>query len=170
LAVRAIVSVATVAWSLSEVLRYGPVSARWARAAGTVALLLTLLHVLVAFDRVYGWDHEAAIAATVQQSAETFGWGWRGAIYINYLFLAFWLADVLWWWIAQMSHAVRPRWLEATRFSIFMFMFVNGAVIFASGIGRVIGVVAVSAPLAFRMRAARQSPQRSFHHGTGRSR
>ena len=60
---------------------------------------------------------------------------------------AFWFADVGWWWLAPTSRASRPPKLEAARCAFFAFMFFNGAVVFASGIGRVIGMAAVSAVL-----------------------
>jgi len=139
---------ATVAWALGEVLmRRSPSSDRIARAIWTFGICLAFLHVVLAFQLIYAWDHEAAVEATVRQAADRFGWGWRGGIYVNYVFLALWLADVCWWWLAPLSHVSRPLGIEATRFAFFTFMFLNGAVIFASGIGRVIGTVAVSAAL-----------------------
>jgi hypothetical protein len=96
---------------------------------------------------VYAWSHEAAIEATVRQAADRFGAGWRGGIYVNYVFLAIWLADVCWWWAAPASRASRPRAVEAARRALFLSMFVNGAVVFASGAGRVIGSVAVFSAL-----------------------
>src|SRR5262249_11193377 len=102
----------------------------------------------LAFQLIYAWDHEAAVQATVRQAADRFGWGWRGGIYVNYVFLALWLADVCWWWLAPVSHVSRSLAIEATRVAVFTFMFVDGALVFASGIGRGIGTVAVAAALA----------------------
>ena len=84
------------------------------------------------------------LAFETLKAADRFGWGWRGSIYFNYVFLALWLADVCWWWTAPQSHAARSTTLEAVRVAIFAFMFVNGAVIFASGIGRLVGIASVS--------------------------
>jgi hypothetical protein len=144
-AVRGIVIVATVAWAAAEVLkaRTTGLDPR-ARVLWTLAFGLTVAHVLLAFQSVYAWNHDAAVAATVGQAADRFGLGWTGAIYVNYAFLALWLADVCWWWAAPASYAARARLLEAGRAGIFLFMFVNGAVIFAAGIGRLVGVVAVT--------------------------
>jgi hypothetical protein len=155
--VRATMIAATVAWAGGEVLmRRAPALDRRARAIWTLGLALALVHVALAFQLVYAWDHEAAVLATAQQTADRFGQGWRGGIYVNYVFLAIWLADVCWWWLAPASRASRPPRLEAARFALFTFMFVNGAVVFASGIGRVIGIASVSAallaPLARRQR------------------
>ncbi len=145
IAVRATMLVATVAWAIGEVLmRRSLASDRTARAMWTLGVALALIHVVLAFQFVHAWSHEAATAATVRQAADLFGWGWRGGIYVNYAFLALWCADVWWWWIDQASHASRPRWVETTRRAVFLFMFFNGAVVFASGIGRFVGIASVT--------------------------
>jgi hypothetical protein len=146
--VRAPMILATVAWAAGEVLmRRSAASDRLARAMWTIGIALALVHVALAFHLVYAWDHEAAVIATAQQAADRFGWGWRGSIYFNYVFLALWLADVCWWWLAPRSHASRSTTLEVSRLAIFAFMFVNGAVVFASGVGRVVGIVSLSVVL-----------------------
>ena len=120
---------------------------RLARAMWTAGIALALLHVVLAFDLVYGWSHEAAVAATVRQTVDRVGWGWRGGIYVNYVFLALWLVDVGWWWLSPVSHAQRSLRVERTRLVLFAFMFLNGAVVFASGPGRVFGIAALSLAL-----------------------
>lgn len=143
--VRATMIVATVAWAIGEVaMRRSAVHDRIARAIWTVGVALALVHVVLAFWFVYGWNHEAAVAATARQAADRFGLGWRGGIYVNYLFLAIWLADVCWWWVAAASRASRPLRIERARLVFFTFMFANGAIVFASGIGRAVGIAAVT--------------------------
>jgi hypothetical protein len=61
------------------------------------------------------------------------------------LFLALWLADALWWWVAPVGYQRRPVSLERTRLAIFLFMFGNGAIIFAGNGARAVGVPAVAA-------------------------
>jgi hypothetical protein len=147
--VRSTMIAATVAWAAGEALMRRSLAAdRLARALWTAAIALAFVHVALAFHLVYGWDHDAAVAATAQQAADRFGWGWRGAIYVNYVFLALWLADVCWWWAAPASHASRAFQVEAARVALFAFMFINGAVIFASGLGRLVGIAAVAVALA----------------------
>ncbi len=139
---------ATVAWALGEVLmRRSAVADRLARAAWTVGVALALFHVLLAFEFVYAWDHEAPVDATAHQTAELVGWDWRGGIYINYIFLMLWLADVAWWWMAPRSHAERSVRFERARLALFAFMFFNGAVVFASAATRVVGLAAVTGAL-----------------------
>jgi hypothetical protein len=146
--VRGTMILATLAWALGEALmRRSARSDRWARAIWTVGIALALIHVVLAFQLVYAWNHEAAVAATVRQAADRFGWGWRGGIYVNYVFLALWLADVCWWWLAPAAHASRSARLETARLALFVFMFVNGAVVFASATGRVVGIASVTVVL-----------------------
>jgi hypothetical protein len=140
---------ATLAWAAGEALmRRSPTSDRLARAIWTFGIALALTHVVMAFQVVYAWDHEAAVDATARQAADMFGWGWRGGIYVNYVFLTIWLADVCWWWAAPASHASRPVRIEAVRLGLFAFMFLNGAVVFAHGIGRFIGIASLCLALA----------------------
>ena len=139
---------ATVAWSVGEALmRRSPRSDRLARTVWTMGIALALIHVVLAFYLVYAWNHEAAVAATVRQAVERFGWGWRGGIYVNYVFLTLWLADVCWWWVAPASHASRSIRIETARRALFTFMFLNGAVVFASGTGRLVGIASMAVVL-----------------------
>src|SRR5262245_11729099 len=144
IAVRGTMILATLAWAAGETLmRRSPQADRWARTAWTLAIALAGVHVALAFHFVYGWNHEVAVTETARQAANTFGWGWRGSIYVNYVFLSLWFADVCWWWAAPTSHASRSHRLEIVRLATFVFMFVNAAIIFASGIGRLAGISAV---------------------------
>jgi hypothetical protein len=146
--VRGTMILATVAWALGEVLmRRSATADWWARVSWTIGIALALIHVVLAFHLVYAWDHEAAVAATARQAADRFGWGWRGGIYVNYVFLALWLADVGWWWLAPASRASRSPRIETARLAVFTFMFLNGAVVFASGTGRLVGVASVTVVL-----------------------
>ena len=137
--------IATIAWALGEALmRRSAASDRFARAIWTIGIALALSHVAVAFQFVYAWNHETAVIATVKQAVDRFGWGWRGGIYVNYVFLTLWIGDVCWWWLAPRSHSTRSTRIEMTRFALFTFMFLNGAVVFASGLGRAVGIASVA--------------------------
>jgi hypothetical protein len=152
---------ATVAWAIGEALmRRSEASDRAARMAWTIGIALALVHVVLAFDLIYGWDHEAAVTATAQQAADRFGVAWRGSIYVNYVFLTLWLADIAWWWAWPASRASRSTGLELARRAIFLFMFVNGAVIFARGAGRLVGIAAVGVAAASGVSASRHDRAR----------
>ena len=156
--VRGTMILATIAWAAGEALMgRSPTSDRLARAIWTIGVALALVHVLLAFQLIYAWNHEAAVAATVKQAVERFGWGWRGGIYVNYGFLTLWLADVTWWWLAPLSRAARPAGIEKARFALFTFMFLNGAVVFASGTGRLIGIASVTVAFLASLTRGRRS-------------
>jgi hypothetical protein len=56
-----------------------------------------------------------------------------------------WLADTTWWWLSPSSHETRSRGVSTIIHGFLFFMFVNGAVVFADGWMRVIGILAVGA-------------------------
>jgi hypothetical protein len=147
--VRGTMILATAAWAAGEVLmRRSHRSDRLARGVWTAGVVLSLLHVVLAFEFVYRWDHARAVAATAQQAEAVFGRGWGGGIYANYVFLLLWCADLCWWWAAPDARLARSKRIEAARVGVFLFMFVNGAIVFASGAGRLAGIAAVAAVLA----------------------
>src|SRR4029077_20794751 len=103
----------TVAWAAGETLmRRSPASDRLARAIWTMGIAMAVIHVVLAFHWVYRWNHEAAVQAAVRQTAARFGWGWRGGIYVNYVFLTLWLPGVCWGGGAPASPAARAGRLQ----------------------------------------------------------
>jgi hypothetical protein len=115
-----------------------------ARAIWTAGVLLLGAHTLAAFHVVHGWSHQAAAAETARQTAALTGIDWGGGIFVNYAFLAVWAADAGWWWASPDSYRMRSRTIETAVFLFFVFMFVNGAIVFAHGAMRVLGVAAVT--------------------------
>lgn len=157
--VRATMWAATIAWAIGEIgMRRLPHADRGVRALWTAGAALAVVHTALAFHHVHGWSHSAAAFETLRQAEERFGVGWSGGIYVNYLFLATWLLDVGWWWWFAQSRATRARGIEAARVAFFVFMFVNGAIVFASGLGRLVGIACVGAVLLERLaRVSRSS-------------
>jgi hypothetical protein len=135
---------AIVAWAAAEWWREEPVRARDARAAWTCGAALMALHSVAAFLLLYDGSHATAVAATARQTAALMGIASGWGIYVNYAFNAVWLGDAAWWWIAPASYVTRPRVISTVRRAFFLFMFVNGAVIFADGWMRVLGGTAVT--------------------------
>jgi hypothetical protein len=112
---------------------------RWARSASVAGAVLAILHAVLALADRYGWDHEAAVRATAEQSAALYGFGWRGSIYVNYVFLALWLGAA-WSW--------RSRAWRHWAWRVFVLtMIVNGAIVFARPAARPFGTALVAALL-----------------------
>ena len=112
----------------------------FARWTWTVGCLFYLAHVICAFHFFHDWSHQAAYDATARDADQLFGWNWGGGLYFNYAFTLIWVADVVWWWLAQGSYETRPRWVNAIVYGFFVFMAFNGAVVFATGATRWVSV------------------------------
>jgi hypothetical protein len=116
------------------------VTTRWAIVASAIGVVFTAAHILIALAVVYDWDHARAATVTAQRAATVYGVAWPLSLYVNYVFLAWWLLDTLWWWRATPSFLTRSPLMEwAWRLTAFT-MVVNGAVIFASTGGRIAGI------------------------------
>ena len=148
IAVFGTITAAVVAWAIAEVFR-----SRTAWAAGA---LLAGLHSLAAFEAFYGWSHDIALEMTRRQTAALIGVDFRGGIYFNYAFIALWTLDALQWLMADDGDESRSRPVSLAIRGFIFFMIVNGAVIFADGLARVIGALCVTAVvLAWTSRAPR---------------
>jgi hypothetical protein len=66
-----------------------------------------------------------------------------------------WAADAGWWWAAPASYRRRPYGLQTALRFFFVFMFVNGAIVFAHGAMRLLGIAAVTIVLASWYRSKR---------------
>lgn len=115
-------------WDASSVL------GRRARWLWTLAWLAYTLHVVAAFHFFHHWSHNHAFDHTEAQS------GFGPGIFVSYIFTLLWTADVAWWWLAPNSFASRPRWIDWLWQTFMLFMVVNGAVIFAEGTNRWLGI------------------------------
>lgn len=130
---------------------------RAARGLWTAAWLAYLGHVAVALLAVHQGSHAAAYAHTARRTAEVFGVETGAGLYVNYLFTLAWTADVaLWWRRGTAYRAAAPRWAAAFEAGL-LFMVVNGAVVFAAGTARLLGI-AVSAAIVAAWLARARAP------------
>lgn len=138
-----------VAWTAAEWVRLSYRQTgrreRMARLLWTAGVALAFVHVGLAFHFRHGWSHASALAETARQTEELLGLAFGGGLYVNYAFLIVWAADTVWWWWRPASFSRRPRALEAAIRLFLLFIFVNGAIVFAHGTVRVLGIVAVMA-------------------------
>jgi hypothetical protein len=142
--IRATIVMGTICYAAAEWLRLlRPAAWRVSRGVWTVGALSLVVHAAAAFHYRYGWSHTYAIEATAADTAAVTGFEWGGGLYINYAFVALWTADAAWWWLGAASYAARRRALSVTVSAIFLFMFLNGVVVFADGPMRWFGAVCV---------------------------
>lgn len=151
---------------------------RWrlfARGFWTLGCALFLTHVAGAFHFAHGWSHEHALQYTADQTELLTGWRFGGGLYFNYAFGLMWLVDVLMSWANASRRGVMSELPEAHEATVsgvhplrifwlafFLFMVVNGAIVFAAGATRRVtagGLVLIIVLAAFRWQRSRTTRQ-----------
>jgi hypothetical protein len=144
LLLRATAWTSLVAWAASEWTRArAPRASQTGRAAFTIGGLSLVAHSALAFELRHGWSHAAALRDTARQTEALVGWAFGGGLFVNYFFLALWTFEASWWWLAAASYGGRRRRFDQGVRAFFLFMFLNGAVVFAHGPLRLLGAAAV---------------------------
>jgi hypothetical protein len=123
------------------------VAPRWAWSAWCAGLVACLCHIVIAMSRHYRWSHEAAVLETARQTAAFYGLAWGGGIYVNYLFVGVWLAELLWWRLEPGQYATQPPWMRWAVRTFYLVIVFNAAVVFAAPGRRAAGAVVVAALL-----------------------
>ena len=108
-------------------------SPRWALAVYSAGLLAFLAHVVLAFGVFYDWSHSVAWDETAKQTKALTGRASGHGLYLNYLFGVVWLADAAWWRRRGTPLHRDHRGIAIGLHVFFLFMIVNGGVIFAAG-------------------------------------
>ncbi len=127
------------------------------RLAFTLGLAAMVVHSFLAFALRYGFSQEAALLDAARQIEEVTGQpsSPRG-FYANHAFMAWWTVEALLWWRAPLAYAARPLAAVWASRLVFAFMFANGAIVFARGPVRALGVVGLLAVLAIWVAPARR--------------
>ncbi len=143
-------------------------TSRWiAFRVSCVGCSLFLAHVVLAFQVHYGWSHATALANTATQTEALVGVRSGSGLYLNYLFGIVWLTELGWWYRSGPGNRSRTRWIEHGVRGFFLFMIVNGAVVFVEGWSRWLGV-AVTAILLWAWRPQHHGLSAARHETEGR--
>ena len=114
--------------------------ATWSRPVWLLGASAYLAHVAAAFAIHHDWSHAAAYAYTAARTDALIGLPWGGGLWVNYAFTAIWVGEGLWWQLCPAHYARRAGiWTPFIR-GTFLFMIVNGAVIFVEGPRRLLGI------------------------------
>ncbi|MFO1006871.1 MAG: hypothetical protein U0929_12995 [Planctomycetaceae bacterium] len=97
----------------------------------TAGLVGLAVHMVCAFHFLHHWSHSAALKHTALRTFEVTGWSWAGGLYINYVFLLFWIWEAvrLWRESLGLSPVASLRWRRLVH-SVFLFMMFNATVVF----------------------------------------
>ena len=118
----------------------------WPWRCWAAGIVLCAIHFALVFEIRHDWSQASAMEATAVQAARVYGLAWGGGVFVNYLFLAVWILDAAAWRVAP-GRARSPLLQWALR-AFYFIVILNGAVIFAAGARRVLGVVIVGAMVA----------------------
>ena len=134
-------------------------AAAWPRLVWGLSSLVYLMHVVTAFEFHHDWSHAAASAYIARQTEAIIGVAFGVGLWINYAFSAVWIVEALWsrQWTTQCTRN-RATWTVAVRL-FFLFMILNGAVIFTSGPRRWLGIVVMVALVLIWTRGNKPSIQ-----------
>lgn len=120
---------------------------RWAWPLWFAGALLCIVHTVAVLDVRYAWDHDAAVRATGAQTNAVYGLDWGGGIYVNYLFIAAWFGEAVWWRLDRLGYFAQPRAMRMALRSFYLVVLLNATVIFAAPIRRAFGVALIAALL-----------------------
>jgi hypothetical protein len=112
--------------------RSGP--GRLARWCWTLAWAAFVVHVAMAFHYAHHWSHVEAVRHTQDVS------GVGEGVYVSYLFVLVWSADVAAWWWRPMWYARRAPWLGRALHGFMLFVVFNATVVFETGVVRWAGL------------------------------
>jgi glucan phosphoethanolaminetransferase (alkaline phosphatase superfamily) len=111
----------------------------------TIGCGFYLMHVAFAFHIHYAWNHQTALTKTIDQTRAQTGFETSLGIYFNYAFTLIWCLDVMyWWWAGTKTYRGRRKVIAWSLHLFFLFMVVNGAIVFASGPARWLGIAVVT--------------------------
>jgi hypothetical protein len=143
-AVRGSIAAATLSWAAAVWLQWRhPSRGAVARAFWTIGAGLTIIHAVAVFHYIHHWSQDEALAHTARQTAALTGLHWGGGLYVNYAFISLWAGDAALWWRDRASYEGRSAVSRDILLAIFVFMFVNGGIVFAHGSARAIGLISV---------------------------
>lgn len=142
---RVFVWVALGGYSASVILQLLPNRIRMARWIWIASAAAFAIHVMCAFHFFHGWSHTAAFIETARQTKEMTGVASGGGLYLNYAFTVWWVVDAVWWLCAgDKAYVERNRRITSALHGFFVFMFVNGAIVFGRGPVRWYGAAMVA--------------------------
>jgi hypothetical protein len=112
-----------------------------------IGVMLCGAHMVLAFGVRHAWSHAAAVRATALQTEAVYGLYWGGGLYVNYLFVAVWFVEAIWWRLNARSFFRRPRAVTQLVRAFYLLILFNAAVVFAAPARRAAGMVFVAALL-----------------------
>ncbi|HEX2445798.1 MAG TPA: hypothetical protein VHJ77_17770 [Vicinamibacterales bacterium] len=123
-----------------QTIERAPHAARWAWRASLLGALLCIVHIALAMGLRHGWSHDAAVRDTARQTMDVFGTAFGAGVYVNYVFVMVWLAELGWWRADPVGYARRRPLVVWLLRGFYFVILVSAAVIFVRPQFRLAGV------------------------------
>ena len=114
--------------------------ASWARPVWILGSICYVCHVISAFSLHHHWSHSAAYVYTAATTNDLVGINSGLGLWVNYVFTAVWVGEGL---LPRRWSLPVDRRLNLIVRSVFLFMIINGAVVFVAGPQRWFGLLLV---------------------------
>jgi hypothetical protein len=128
---------------VGEAGKLGSPPRRWAWHVYGLGAVFCAVHMLLAMGTRHGWSHQSAIESTAAQTQAVYGLNWGGGVYVNYVFLAVWIGELIWWATGPTTYLGRPLSATWSVRTFYLIVLVNAAVVFASGFRAVAGLLLI---------------------------
>ena len=119
-------------------------SPSWTRPVWILGSICYVCHVISAFSLHHHWSHSAAYVYTATTTYNFLGIDSGLGLWVNYVFTAIWIGEGL---LPDRWGLTVNRRLNRVVRSVFLFMIINGAVVFVAGPQRWFGLLLVAALL-----------------------
>jgi hypothetical protein len=118
--------------------------AAWARPVWLLGCTCYVIHVVSAFGLHHNWSHTEALAYTASRTKSMFAVETGAGLWVNYMFSAVWIMEAAWSRRWNLTSTInQSRWTLIVRM-FFLFMIINGAIVFVDGPRRWLGIAGVT--------------------------
>ena len=129
----------------------------WLWPVWSFGAIACVVHVALAMASHDRWSHASALADTARQTEAVYGLAWGGGLYVNYLFVAVWLVELVRWARDPTYLQRQPAWATWATRAFFFVIVINATVIFAAPSRRLAGWAVCAATCVAWCRPKRQN-------------
>src|SRR5688572_20980520 len=112
----------------------------WAWPVWCAGLAACVIHIAIAMTHHHGWSHASAVMETARQTEAVYGVSWGCGVFVNYLFVAVWLGEAVWWRGDPRRYVGQRAWCVWSVRVFYLLIVVNAAVVFAPQERRLAGI------------------------------
>jgi hypothetical protein len=147
--------------------RGGPRNSKGLAWLWVLGATLASVHIVTALHAFHSGSLAQAVDSTARRTEEMFGVRAGAGVYVNFIFVGVWWLDAAWRWKFRSNESIPVRRTieRATDFFLIAISFF-GAVVFANGAIRYVGLAVIIGWIVYRADAGRMVHNRTQCNGT----